>query len=620
MDFLFDEKMEPKIEINVKSLNYERSEDETVPQGQFSFNKFRILSEKTNLQLHNESHFYDATIYRRGQTIGFHGPAATFAYRLRDQDFSYLDSFKWLTLSDVYYYMDRSEVILKGESFAMREPQTMLLTNNFKLNCERHQDYLLNDGEGFLASCLNYGKATPLEGQGIASDFRFFNSEGGKIIDLKGFFKNVEFNQNEIQGDITSLTSDFSGDVLVNTTEIKLTCEKPEDVLKVTPENLVVPCLKNIELAGDFLGAKFLEDSDEMIMLNPGISHKDNILKIDHSDIKFKAKESQFELSSSILKCNTPEEGNVLEAKTFLKGCLNSSEILSKDSTPRFNFKAWEEGPKPYDLEIGGDIRNFTASTDRLQMNSEKWRLKVDKDLTVDFNDVEINCQKVQELEVFDAKEMLANCKQDIEIKLDNFSLRDHTDASKPILAKTKPDVVKNESGKLTINLPELKLVDKEDLTIMEDVSIVCDTDESIDVFIPNKIIGACAKNGTIKVDKLFTDDSDLSVSTLLRPELNIDDIKIEKKKPKIFDIDLKTKDGFLTAEIRLKILGLKSRVEFSGPVNWDLEKEILTIKVEKSRLPLGIKSENIFMFFIKKMLVAEMITYEKGNIIKVAL
>ncbi len=616
----FNEEMAPKIEVNIKTLNYERKEDRDQSQGHFSFDKFQILSEKTNLKLHNESQFYDADIYRRGKMIGFHGPAASFVYQLRDQDFKYVDSFQWMTMNNVYYFMDRNEIILQGKNFAMREPQTMLLTNDFKLNCDRHPDYLLNDGDGFIAGCFNYGFASALDNQGISSDFRFFDESGKKLIDLKGYFKRIDFQQEAIDADITSLTSNFSDEVLLNATDIKLACEKPRDVVSVTPEKLVVPCLDNISIEGNFLGAEFLEDNDELTILNPRITHEDKTLTIDHSDIRYKAKESEFKLSNSILRCKTPEKGNVIEVETFLSGCLNDSELFKKEEDVSFEFKVTETEPKPFELIVGGDVQSFQVNSERLNMTSDKLKLEIDKSIFIDFNQINLDCQKEEGLSQFDAKAMLTHCKKDMVIGLDTFSLKDFIDPRNPVLVKTHPSVVKNRDELLHIELPELKLVDQEDLTLMENVKILCKTENNEDVFIPNEIIGACVKRGQINIDKIFTDDSNLSVSTLTNPQTNIDNVQVEKKKAKIFDVNLITQDGKIYGKVMIRFLGMKSEVTFSGPISWDIEKEVLTIKVENSRLPLGIKSENIFMFFLKKMLVAEMITYEKDKTIKISL
>lgn len=616
----FNEEMEPKIEVNIKSLNYNRTENEDESQGSFSFDKFKILSDKTNLTLHNDSHFYDAEIYRRGQMIGFKGPAASFAYNMRDQDFKYLDSFKWMIIKNVYYYMDRSDISLKGDNIAMREPKTMLVTNNFDLNCDRHEGYQLNDVNGFLAGCLNYGESRPLDGQGIGVDFRFFDDNEKKIIDLQGYFKSVSFSQDKIKSDITSLSSNFSDEVFLNATEIDLQCTKPNDVLNVSPESLVVPCLNDLSVKGNYLSAKFLEDNDEMNILNPQINHFENVLTVDHENIKFKAVDSSFELTSSVLKCDIPENEDILQAETFLKGCLNSSELLRKSDQVSFNFKTWENEPKPFELDVSADVQKFTTGLDRVKLVSEKLKIEVDKALFIDFKQVDMDCQKVENLTSFDAKAILENCKKDLSIDVDTFLIRDYLDQTKPILVKTRPKTVLNRDNNLRIDLPELKLVDREDLTIMEDVEISCDTTGKVDVFIPNEIIGACVNKGHIKINKVFTDDSNLSVGSLLNPKTNIDNIKVEKKKPKIFDIDLQTRNGRIYGEIRIRVLGIKSRVEFSGPIKWDIDNEVLTIKVEKSRLPLGIKSENIFMYFVKKMLVAEMISYGKDKTIKISL
>lgn len=618
---IFDEPMSATMDIFIRKLDYQRSENELEPQGSFSFERFKIVSDKTNVQLHNESHFYDAQIYRRDRLIGFQGPAASFAYRLNEDDFGYINSFQWMNMEDVGFFMDRTRIQLSGKNLAMREPQYTLLASNLDLNCERHPDYILNNGEGFLSGCFNFAEATPLSGQGAGVDFKYYSPEGVKLVDFQAFSKSVRLEQEQVVADITSISANFSEQTLVNATDLKVSCQKEKDLLKMNPETFVVPCLEEIELEGNFLRTSFLEEDDQMTVLSPRFSHHNNELVLDHEELKFKTVDSEFKLTGSVLKCNTPKGLDLLEVETFMQGCLNDSKLLEKEEAPRFSYSIEEkEGEDPLVMNVQADVHSFLVSEDRIDLTSNKLQIDVANEIFIDIDDVIWGCQKVPGINEFDAKGMLDHCKNGLELDVNNFLIKDFADAEKPILAGAKPKVVKNLGGILHLEVPRLKLVDREDLTVMKDLQVLCKTEGKTDVFIPNEIIEACVKRGQIKVDKLFTDDSTLSPSQIMAPNMNLDNVRISEKDPKLFDISITTDKGIVYFELRTKILGIKSKIRFSGPIAWDMENEVITIKVENSRLPLGIKSENIFMFFLKKMLVAEMVTYEKGHTIKIQL
>lgn len=210
------------MDIFIQNLDYQKKANELEPQGSFSFERFKIVSEKTNIQLHNESHFYDAEIYRRDRLIGFQGPAASFAYKLNEDDYCYINSFHWVNMEEVGFFMDRSRIQLSGKNVALREPQYVLFANNLNLNCERHPDFILNNGDGFLSGCFNYGVATPLEGQGMGVDFKYYDEEGLALVDFQGFVEKVDLTQEKVTTKVSSVSVNFSEKNLINATELNV--------------------------------------------------------------------------------------------------------------------------------------------------------------------------------------------------------------------------------------------------------------------------------------------------------------------------------------------------------------------------------------------------------------
>lgn len=234
--------------------------------------------------------------------------------------------------------------------------------------------------------------------------------------------------------------------------------------------------------------------------------------------------------------------------------------------------------------------------------------------------DVSWRCHKDAGIDNFDMKGILKKCKEGLNLEVSDFLVKNFVNSERLILAGAKPDVVKNTNGLLHLKITNLKLVDREYLTFMKNLTVLCKTDDNEDVFIPNEIIGACIKRGQIKLDQLFTNDSSFSSAQIISGRVDISSLVIPQKDAKLFDINIITQDGIVYFDVNTKVLGLKSNIKFSGSISWDVDNEVITIKVENSRLPMGIKSENIFMFLLKKMLVAEMVTFEKGHIIKVSL
>jgi hypothetical protein len=503
----------------------------------------------------------------------------------------------------------------------MREPQYVLFASNFDVNCDRHPDYLLNNGDGLLSGCFNFGEIKPKDGQGMGVDFKFFDESGLKLVDFQANANQIDIGQEKVIADITSISANFSEKNLLNATDLKVECLKRPDLMKMNPETFLVPCLEDVDMKGDFLTLDFLEDGDKMTVVKPDFRHHNLNLTLDLEELKFKTIDSEFKVSSSVLSCQTPQDHDLLEVETFMKGCLNSSELKRKSEDVVFSYSIKEtEGDKPLDLDISADVQSFNVTEDKIDFTSNKMVLDVDDEIFISMDEVIWDCQKKPGINEFDAPGILEHCKNGLDLDVGSFEVKDFADNQTPLLAGAKPKVVRNIRGMLHLEVPRLKLVDREDLTVMKDLQVLCKTNGETDVFIPNEIIAACVKRGSIKVDKLFTDDSSLSPAQIMSPQMNLDRVRVLEKDPKLFNISIITQDGIVYFELKTKVLGIKSNIRFSGPISWDMDKEVITIKVENSRLPLGIKSENIFMFFLKKMLVAEMVSYEKGHTIKISL
>lgn len=619
---LFDTAFSPKIEAEVNKLTYERSEDSKSPVGDFSFKKFTFINEIAQVTLDNSSHFYDTKAYYNGEMIGFQGPAARFVYKLRDEDKAFVEKIDWLIAEDAYFLMDENEISLKGNKYAQKSPEAFILASNFTLDCERHPNHLLNDGDGFLSGCLNSGVAKPMSGSGIGTEYHYYDETRKKIIDIKGFINGIETSQSEFKVNAISADGNFSDEISLTGTDIKIACKKPADLLSVGVEEFVIPCLKEIEGEANVLDVKYLEDGDEMTLTSPKVKSVGEDFSLSLQRMKFQTKDSNFSLSAADIKCKTPEGLDILEVETYLKGCLNGAVANPIGNRLVYEFNQKEEGNDPFELRMNGDMGRVEFTNDKILLNSDQTEVAIDDEIFLTLKEADLKCQKEEGLEKFEAVSLLDYCKKDLELDTEDFKIKDFADPTKPLVSTVKVErggaIARNNV--LNLNINEIRLADQEDLTLMKDLDANCDLLEHTDVFIPNDIIEACSKRGKITVKNLFTEDSTLSVSQIKSTSFDLDKVIIPQKKAKISNIDIETANGKIYIKVGIRVLGIKSSVSFSGTVQWHKEIERLDIKVENAKLPLGMKSKGILMFFLKKMLVAEMIEYKKGDKIEISL
>ena len=95
-------------------------------------------------------------------------------------------------------------------------------------------------------------------------------------------------------------------------------------------------------------------------------------------------------------------------------------------------------------------------------------------------------------------------------------------------------------------------------------------------------------------------------------------DYREEELSPTIKDVVLRINNGYLKMSIKpkIKLLG-RRKISFEGPITYDPESSELRFKVKHTKLALGIRSNDIFMWAVKKFLAGETISVH-GDEIKI--
>ena len=83
-----------------------------------------------------------------------------------------------------------------------------------------------------------------------------------------------------------------------------------------------------------------------------------------------------------------------------------------------------------------------------------------------------------------------------------------------------------------------------------------------------------------------------------------------------IKDVVVRIKDSYLRMSIKpkIKIFG-RRKVSFEGPIHYNKEEKEIVFEVKHTKLPLGIRSNEIFLWAVKKFLAGEQVHVENGLI-----
>jgi hypothetical protein len=619
---LFGESFAPSYDIKIKALDYVKNDEAGQPSGNFSFDKFKVITNDASIDLNNSSGFYDADIYISNNLVGFKGEAARFVYRMAEEDFKYVSSFRWMKMANLHFLMDREQIVLNGHRFAIQEPRTYFVAQSFDLNCGRHPEFLLNNGDGFLAGCLNFSNARSLQGEGFGIDYRLSDEEDKKIVDIQGYFTDFKATQEDFSASALNFSAIFQDDTDLSITDLDFSCGKKRDLVSIDEESLLVPCLSEFAVSASQIDLKMASENDKVIVSAAEITNDKEKIKTKFNRLIYSGETSSFSLREGTVICDQAV-GDKKEVGSYVEGCLDAMEITANrsDQSSSFNLVMDEKkvGEEFY-LTLNGDLKTLRTQSEKIHIKSQLTTLNIDHYLSLSLMNVDWKCQKKKEMRSFELVEMLDYCKLGSELQIGKIKILDKENTTEPIVASITPRSVMTGNGKVQAHLSSVHLADREDLTLIKDLFIDCEVEKNGDIFQPNDLISGCVKNSRIEIPVIFSQDSDLNANSLLDSNFQVERMRILENHPSMSDVKIVITNGVIDIDLKVRALGGEKKVSFSGPIHWDKEKNLLSIQVQKSKLPLGIKSKAIFMMVLKKFLVSEMVTVPSKNVINIQL
>jgi hypothetical protein len=619
---LFGEDFSPSYDIKIKELNYEKNDQVGQPSGSFSFEKFKVITNDASIDLNNSSGFYDADIYVSNNLLGFKGEAARFAYRMAEEDFKYVNSFRWMKMANIHFLMDRDQIVLNGHRFAMQEPRTYFVAQSFDLNCGRHPDFLLNNGDGFLAGCLNFSDARSLQGEGFGIDYRLSDEEGNETVNLQGYFTDFKATQKTFTTQASNVTATFSKETELSLSDLNMSCSKNRNLTKIDEESLLIPCASEFNLDSSQIDIKMAPENDRITLSAAVIENDTDKIKTRFNRLLYSGETSSFSLRESQVTCGQPV-GSKIEVASYIQGCLDDVRIDPKNSgsLSEFSFVMDDRAAgEEFYLNMRGGLNSLKTDESKIVISSPSMNLDIDRYLDITLKNIDWNCHKKKGLREFGLVEMIDYCKLGSDVTMDKMKILDSENSNEPIHASILPNSIKTKNNRIDAKFKSIYLADVEDFNYIKNLSINCEIEKDGDIFTPADLIAGCVKNSVITIPELYSQESTLKAEQLLNKTLNLEAVRITERHASMSDIKIDITNGVLSLDLKIRALGGNKNVSFSGPISWDKDKNLVSINVQKSKLPMGIRSKTIFMMVLKKFLVSEMITVPSKNVINIQL
>ena len=618
---VFMDELTPSYDIKLNTFEYDRINEVNGHRGSFSFTNFNVVNSSISTKLNNENGIFNADIYMLNGRFGFINENFKFAYKLNDTDFDYIDSIKFGSLLNTHFIMNRSEIFMDSEAIEFREPRTYVKAHNYKLNCDRHPEYLLNDGQGLMAGCFNFGSLIPSGQPGIDFNLKFYTENEEKIVDVTSYIESLKTSQEDINIKGLSLSGLFNETTKIELGDYSFHCSKNGDVLSISGEDLVEPCLSNLDMKSPELKLTLLDEGNFMEIKDIDLIVEREIVNIKANRFNFSSLKSVFNIGNFELKCDLIE-GEVTDIATYMTSCLSSSELTTVSKSDFFFNQTGisEKTGKPLDLKIDGTISNLKIQDGRLILGADEIGLNVSDKVFFDFKDIAINCRKNEEHTKLEIPLLLETCKKDISVEAANILLHMINEKTESIRGQIKSRYIFVENNKLNLNIDTIKIIDKESRRVLKGILGHCKLKEDTDVLDVSSVIEACSRNLALNISSLFTRDEGTSQATLKDNRFDINNFSVEEEKAGVSDIRASIVNGQLAASMRVRVMGMNPLVTLQGEVDWNAETEYLTLDISHSKLPLGITSKGMFMSIAKKFLASDRIQFGDNNKIMIKL
>lgn len=632
MDFFdeFEADAKYKVDIVVDSLDFIRPESGKGRAGTFQFEKFYFSSANSSIFLENNSNIFDSTVYIKDKFIGIKGPNTRFSYNLAQVDAEYLHTFYWAKIKSTRLLMDDEQVKLSGEYYQIRKPKTVLKLENFTWDCDRHPDYMENNSKGFLAGCLNMASIMPInDSSAIDVSYEFMEeNKSDKGILFDSSITEVQMNKTSFKGLTNESELRFDNGVKLISSDMVVECEKQADLIDITSESVLAPCLSNFKMNSKLFAILDRgETQRDYKFRKPTIAFLKDEIKIETDEFHFESEDINFNLLRGRLVTKKKPGFDLVKFDDYLVSWYNFSELLpsngDKTIEMRMRFSSLDEKTNEKSLiKLNSNLKYMKAASNKILLDADNFVLDLNNDYIFKFKSLKVDCYKEVISADFVTEKVLKDCKGKGRFVFPKLVIDNKKDPKKSKYY-LKSEFLKVENGSLSILAPGFQLVDKETNITLLNSSVKCKKSYEKDLFDVLDIIEDCFENSKVYIEKIVSEKNKKRKATkgiyslyekILKGEDHNPISLIKLKDAFVKDIRLSIIKNWLKVELEIKFLGANLKVRAEGKIELDRDKGIVTIDVQIAKMPLT-KSKKMLMYFLKKNLASEKIYFEDGLI-----
>lgn len=400
-------------------------------------------------------------------------------------------------------------------------------------------------------------------------------------------FKNANVNNNGIVLNINNVNNYFDSQIFVRPTFLGFTTQFGNYGFALEQDS-IFNAIVNTEL----INSKLIFDDVQLNLAGESLAFMNN-------DTSLKLQKFRLYCQSSGIPA--PQVTVDAPSSDMIKSCLNFL-TLNGNYVPGNEAAAMEYEAVDAKTSDKTFLQTHVRSVDlrKSEINASLLATKTvsNDSYVINASNVELNCAKDEDLTSPDFDKIKKTCLNRFKLGPLKASIVDKT-AKSTFNLDLKDITVKDKILYFALNSGALS--DQQSTTVLSNLLLNCRKETDSDLLELLDVLKDCTTYSRISIAEIRNSKPD------------------DKKGSGIKNIGINTNNNALVTTAEVKFMGLTARVSIYGNVTLDMAKKQLNITVTDTRLPLGINSVKLLMYFLKKNLISKDIIIN-NNVITVQL
>ena len=342
----------------------------------------------------------------------------------------------------------------------------------------------------------------------------------------------------------------------------------------------------------------FFNSLNQTELQNSKIILDDNQLNLSGEYFTYISPESSIKLKTFRLYCQSPlpDPGSDPTTNSMMTNCFNfltfNGNFAPNNQSASLLYEGVNNGDK---MLIKAQVKSLDIRKTEMNLNVISANTISNDTYFINASSLDLNCAKDEDLKSLDIPKIKKACLNRLNIAPLKVNMIDKVSNSAFNL-DIKNIAIKDKIAYLAINNGSLS--DKSSTTYIDNILLNCKKELDTDLLVLTQVLRDCISYSRLSISEVKS-------------------TKPDKKDSSIKNIILSSTNNALMIRAQVKFLGIKAVVGISGSISLDEAKKQLAIKVTDTKLPLGINSVKLVMYFLKKVLISKSI-FIHNNIITI--